>query len=41
MKYQDAEQFEQVNVFGEGNPNEAYAQYLPGGQFTVNRLIFL
>ena len=33
MKYQNAEQFEKVNVFGQGNPNEAYAKYFIGVSF--------
>ena len=33
MKYQNAEQFEKVNVFGQGNPNEAYAKYFIGASF--------
>lgn len=33
MKYQNAEQFEKVNVFGQGNPNEAYANYFIGASF--------
>lgn len=33
MKYQNAEQFEKVNVFGQGNPNEAYASYFIGASF--------
>lgn len=33
MKYQDSEQFEQINVFGKGNPNEAFAKYFIGASF--------
>ena len=33
MKYQNAEQFEKVNVFGQGNPNETYAKYFIGASF--------
>lgn len=33
MKYQDEKQFEQVNVFGIGAPNEAYARYFIGHSF--------
>ena len=33
MKYQDEKQFEQVNLFGKGNLNEAYAQYFIGQSF--------
>ncbi len=33
MKYQNAEKFEEINVFGKGNPNEAYAQYFTGNSF--------
>lgn len=28
MKLYDEKQFETVNVFGKGQPNEAFAQYL-------------
>ena len=30
MKYTEKEQFNEVNVFGIGNPNDAYAQYFDG-----------
>lgn len=33
MKYQNEEKFEEINVFGKGNPNEAYAQYFIGNSF--------
>lgn len=33
MKYQDSEQFEQINIFGKGNPNEAFAKYFIGASF--------
>ena len=33
MKYQDSEQFEQINVFGKGKPNEAFAKYFIGESF--------
>lgn len=33
MKYSKKEEFEQVNVFGTGTPNEAYAQYFIGNSF--------
>ena len=33
MKYQNAEKFEEINVFGKGTPNEAYAQYFIGNSF--------
>ena len=33
MKYQTAEQFESVNIFGLGAPNKAYAQYFIGDSF--------
>lgn len=33
MKYQDSEQFEQINVFGKGKPNEAFAKYFIGASF--------
>lgn len=33
MKYQDEKHFEQVNLFGKGAPNEAYAQYFIGQSF--------
>ena len=33
MKYQNKEQFEPVNVFGLGMPNEAYAAYFIGNSF--------
>ena len=33
MKYADKEEFESVNVFGMGNPNDAYAQYFVGNSF--------
>ena len=33
MKYQNLEQFEKVNIFGMGNPNEKYAKYFVGESF--------
>lgn len=33
MKYQNEEQFEKINVFGKGNPNEAFAEYFIGASF--------
>ena len=33
MKYLDEKQFERVNVFGKGIPNEAYAKYFSGDSF--------
>ena len=33
MKFQDAKQFEEVNVFGMGQPNDAYAAYFTGQSF--------
>ena len=33
MKYADKEEFESANVFGMGNPNDAYAQYFVGNSF--------
>ena len=33
MKITDKKQFEGINVFGTGNPNEAYAQYFVGKSF--------
>lgn len=33
MKYQSKEEFESANHFGQGNPNDAYAQYFIGNSF--------
>ena len=33
MKYTEKEQFNEVNVFGIGNPNDAYAQYFDGRSY--------
>lgn len=33
MKFESKEEFEQANVFGTGNPNDAYAQYFVGNSF--------
>ena len=33
MKVTDKKQFEAMNVFGTGNPNEAFAQYFTGESF--------
>lgn len=33
MKYTDEAQFNEVNVFGKGEPNAAYAQYFIGDSF--------
>ena len=33
MKYTTKEEFENANVFGTGNPNEAFAQYFVGDSF--------
>ena len=33
MKEKDKKQFEESNVFGIGNPNEAFAQYFSGKSF--------
>ncbi len=33
MKVTDKKQFEAINVFGTGNPNEAFAQYFTGESF--------
>lgn len=33
MKVIDKKQFEEINVFGTGNPNEAFAQYFIGKSF--------
>ena len=33
MKVLDKEQFEKINVFGTGSPNEAFAQYFTGESF--------
>ena len=33
MKLQDEKQFETVNVFGKGQPNEAFAQYFIGNSY--------
>ena len=33
MKMTEKEQFETINVFGTGNPNEAFSQYFTGNSF--------
>ena len=33
MKIFDEKQFEDVNVFGKGQPNDAYAKYFTGNSF--------
>lgn len=33
MKYSEREAFDRANYFGEGNPNDAYAQYFAGNSF--------
>lgn len=33
MKVFDEKQFEEINVFGMGKPNEAFAQYFVGESF--------
>jgi quercetin dioxygenase-like cupin family protein len=33
MKYADKQEFEQMNMFGTGVPNEMYAQYFTGDSF--------
>ena len=33
MKYENKNDFEKVNMFGAGNPNDAYAQYFSGQSF--------
>ena len=33
MKIAEEKQFETVNVFGKGQPNEAFAQYFIGNSF--------
>lgn len=33
MKISNREEFEKVNVFGMGAPNDAYAQYFTGQSF--------
>lgn len=33
MKYTEKEQFDEINVFGIGNPNDAYAQYFDGQSY--------
>lgn len=33
MKYQNKEEFEKANHFGQGAPNDAYAQYFIGNSF--------
>ena len=33
MKYMDKTEFDKVNVFGIGSPNDAYAQYFDGNSF--------
>ena len=38
MKYSDEKDFNEVNMFGKGNPNDAYAQYFVGNSF-LNPLV--
>ncbi|MFR1477779.1 MAG: cupin domain-containing protein, partial [Hydrogeniiclostridium mannosilyticum] len=33
MKVREKEQFEAINMFGTGGPNEAFAQYFTGRSF--------
>lgn len=33
MKYQNKEDFEKANIFGIGNPNDAFAQYFIGNSY--------
>lgn len=33
MRYDNKEEFNKVNVFGTGNPNDGYAQYFTGASF--------
>ena len=33
MKYQSKEDFDRANHFGQGTPNDAYAQYFIGNSF--------
>lgn len=33
MKYSDYKEFEKANVFGIGDPNEAYAEFFTGSSF--------
>ncbi len=33
MKYQDEASFEKANVFGKGDPNDAFARYFKGNSF--------
>ena len=33
MKYTDEQQFAQANIFGKGQPNDAYARYFTGHSF--------
>lgn len=38
MKYNEQKDFEEANVFGTGNPNDAYAKYFVGNSF-LNPLV--
>lgn len=33
MKYSNQDEFDKANVFGQGNPNDAFAQYFVGNSF--------
>ena len=33
MKYMDKDQFEKINVFGTGNPNDGFAEYFTGSSY--------
>ena len=33
MKYETKEAFEKANMFGQGNPNDGFAQYFVGNSF--------
>lgn len=33
MKYQNRDEFDEANAFGEGNPNTAYAKYFTGDSY--------
>ena len=33
MKFKNEAEFEKVNVFGKGQPNDAFAQYFVGDSF--------
>jgi hypothetical protein len=38
MKYETKEAFDKANMFGQGNPNDGFAQYFVGNSF-LNRLL--